>query len=314
MNKKKVAANFILLFTAFIWGTGFVAQRVGMEYIGPLTFIAIRFFLATIMLLCVIWLSKMKAKITGNPSKLLDTEEKKAVSQKDRRIFIVAGFSCGGILFCGAYMQQLGLVFTTAAKASFITALYIIIVPLLGLFLKHHIGIKCWIGVASGSVGLYLLCITEAFTMAKGDFIVVIGAFFWACHVLVIDLFLPMIDGVKLAAFQFAVCSAIAGIAMIIFETPLLDAILACAFPIAYAGIVCAGIGFTLQIIGQKYTSPTVASLLMSTEAVFGAVAGFIILNEKMTNRELTGCAFMLAAIVLSQLPEKQKEVLYENL
>lgn len=313
MDKKKMAANFILLFTALIWGTGFVAQRVGMEYIGPLTFIAIRFLLATFMLLFVIWITKGISQYPkNNPKPSTRTED--ALSEDDRKVFIVAGVSCGIILFCGAFMQQLGLVFTTASKASFITALYIIIVPLLGLFLKHHIGIKCWIGVAAGSIGLYLLCITESFIIAKGDFIVVIGALFWACHVLVIDFFLPKVDAVKLAAFQFAVCSLIATAAMMIFESPSMDAIVACAFPLVYAGIVCAGIGFTLQIIGQKHTSPTVASLLMSTEAVFGAVAGFIILKETMTNRELLGCAFMLAAIVLSQLPDKQKEVVYENL
>lgn len=314
MDKKKLAANFILLFTAFIWGTGFVAQRVGMEYIGPLTFTATRFFLATLLLLCIVKLTDLRkrksAAVSGPPTEKAEKTEGQLPEKPARKILIIAGTCCGTVLFCGSFLQQQGIVFTTASKASFITALYILLVPLFGLFLKHRIGLKCWIGVVAGTVGLYLLCITESFTIAKGDFIVLIGAIFWACHVLVIDYFLPKVDAVKLAAFQFGVCCLIATIGMFLFETPSMEMILDCAFPIAYAGLVCGGMGFTLQIIGQRHTSPAVASLLLSMEAVFGAISGFLLLHETMTARELIGCLFMLGAIILSQLPDRKKEVL----
>ncbi|MGI6751310.1 MAG: DMT family transporter [Anaerovoracaceae bacterium] len=316
MDRKKLTANFILLFTAFIWGTSFVAQRVGMDYVGPLTFTAIRFLLATLLLLLIVWFTSRRNSLTDEKNDISKNDTYNEQSKKDeclqdaesnRRILFVSGFSCGVILFCGSFMEQFGLVFTTASKASFITALYILLVPLIGLFLKHKIGLKTWFGVIIGTVGLFLLCITETFTIAKGDFIVLIGAVFWACHVLVIDYFLPRIDALKLATFQFGVCSFIAAIGMFLFETPSLQAIMDCAFPIAYAGIVCGGIGFTMQIIGQKNTTPTVAALILSMEAIFGAVSGFILLDETMTPRELTGCLLMVVAIILSQLPDKQE-------
>lgn len=312
MDKKKLAANCMLLLTALIWGTAFVAQRVGMEYIGPLTFTATRFFLATLLLLCVAYLTDLRKKRvqdkSGQEIVPLTLPEKK----KRRKTLITAGSCCGTVLFCASFLQQQGLVFTTASKTSFITALYILLVPLFGIFLKQRIGLKGWIGVAIGTVGLYLLCITESFSIAKGDFIVLIGAFFWACHVLIIDHFLPSVDAIKLAAFQFGVCSVLSGIGMFLFENPSINAILDCAFPIVYAGVFSGGIGFTLQIIGQKNTSPTVASLLLSMEAVFGAISGFLLLHEILSMRELTGCAFMFAAIILSQLPDK-KEIIAQQ-
>lgn len=312
MDRKKLTANFVLLLTAFIWGTSFVAQRVGMDYVGPLTFTAIRFFLATLLLIGIVHFTNKKNSLVNNSIYEEMSEDKECLvdPESERKILFVSGFSCGVILFCGSFMEQFGLVFTTASKASFITALYILLVPLIGLFLKHKIGLKTWVGVIIGTVGLFLLCITESFTIAKGDFIVLIGAVFWACHVLVIDYFLPRIDALKLATFQFGVCALIASIGMVIFESPSLEAILACAFPIAYAGIVCGGIGFTLQIIGQKNTTPTVAALILSMEAIFGAVSGFVLLGETMTPRELTGCFLMVVAIILSQLPDKRNEPL----
>jgi uncharacterized membrane protein len=182
---------------------------------------------------------------------------------------------------------------------------HIILVPIFGLFLKQKIGIKCWIGVALGTVGIYFLSLTEALTIQPGDLIVLIGAAFWAIHVLVIDHFNPYVNAAKLSMMQFAVCASYGTIAMLIFERPSLESILSAAIPILYAGVLSAGIGFTFQILGQKNTSPTVASLLLSMEAVFAVIFGIIILSETMSSRELLGCILMFIAIIISQLPSK---------
>lgn len=306
LNRKKIVANSLLLLTAVIWGSGFVAQRVGMDYVGPLTFGASRFWLATLVLIPVVYFSDRadKKALEQSDEKPIALTAEEAITAK--KTFAVAAFCCGTLLFCGSILQQFGMVFTTAGKASFITALYILLVPIFGLFLKQHPGINCWIGVGFGTIGLYLLCITESFTIAWGDFIVLIGAVFWACHVLVIDHFLPYVNAVRLAMTQFAICATYSTIGMFLFEEPTIDAIIYGFVPILYAGVLSGGVGFTLQIIGQKNTSPTVASLLLSMEAVFGAVFGFLLLHEIMSNRELIGCILMFAAIIVSQLPNKK--------
>ncbi len=307
MDKKKLTGNLFLLMTALIWGLAFVAQRVGMDYVGPLTFTAIRFWLGAAVLFPVLYFMDKKDAQELNDSKeatSLPTPEEKA---KNRKSLMVAGGTCGTVLFAASILQQYGLVFTTAGKTGFITALYIVLVPIFGLFLKHRPGIRCWIGVAIGTVGLYFLTITESFTIAWGDLVVLIGAFFWAAHVLSIDHFNPCVNSIKLAATQFIVCASWSTIGMLIFERPTLDGILSGAVPILYAGILSCGGGFTFQILGQKNTSPTVASLILSMEAVFGAVFGFLLLTEIMSGRELAGCVLMFAAVVISQLPERKK-------
>lgn len=306
MNKKTLIGNTFLLLTAIIWGSAFVAQRVGMDYVGPLTFGAIRFWLAVLTLIPIVYftnLGEKKAMIkTGKNLELVDIEE----SAKAKRTLKIAGISCGSVLFFASTLQQYGLVFTTAGKTGFITALYIVLVPVFGLFLKQKVGAKCWIGVAFGTVGIYLLTITESFTISPGDLVVLIGAVFWATHVLVIDHFNPYVSSAKLALSQFTVCAIYSTIAMLIFERPTLDSIYAAAIPILYAGVMSAGFGFTFQILGQKNTSPTVASLLLSMEAVFAVIFGFIILKEFMSSREVLGCVMMFIAIIISQLPSKE--------
>ena len=295
----------MLLLTAIIWGSGFVAQRAGMEFVGPLTFTATRFWLAFLVLIPVVKLAEnadRKALAASGENSSPKTPEEIARSKKTFRI---ASLCCGTMLFCGSILQQYGMVFTTAGKAAFITALYILLVPVFSLFLKHRPGIKSWIGVAFGTVGLYFLCITESFTIAYGDFIVLIGAVFWACHVLLIDHFISHVSPARLAMTQFGICASYGTIGMLLFEHPTLETLLPCAVPIVYAGIMSGGMGFTLQIFGQRYTSPTVASLLLSMEAVFGAVFGFLLLDEVMTVRELSGCVLMFAAIIISQLPDR---------
>ncbi|MDD2483906.1 MAG: DMT family transporter [Eubacteriales bacterium] len=305
MQRNRIFGSFLLLLAAVIWGAGFVAQRAGMEYIGPLTFGACRFWLAFIALYPVVLLTnKMEQKALSKAGE--DAVQKTAEDiLKSKKIFFLAATLCGTILFCGSIFQQYGMVFTTAGKAAFITALYILLVPLFSLVLKHRPGIASLVGVGFGTIGLYFLCITESFTIAKGDFIVLIGAFFWAAHVLIIDRFLPHVNPAKLAMAQFGICALYSTIGMFIFESPTWETIVPCLVPIVYAGVFSAGVGFTLQIFGQRHTTPTVASLLLSMEAVFGAVFGFFLLHETMSNRELAGCALMFSALIISQLPDK---------
>lgn len=309
MDRKKLTGNIFLLMTALIWGVAFVAQRVGMDYVGPLTFTAVRFWLGAAVLLPVLYfMGKRETQTASNEVQdgAVTSEARIAEAAKSRRMLFVAGGVCGTILFTASILQQYGLVFTSAGKTGFITALYIVLVPIFGLFLKHRPGARGWIGVLLGTAGLYFLTITESLTIARGDFVVLIGAFFWAAHVLSIDHFNPYVDGIKLAITQFAVCASWGTIGMLIFERPSVDAVLSGAVPILYAGLLSCGAGFTFQILGQKHTSPTVASLILSMEAVFGAIFGFLLLKEIMTGRELAGCGLMLTAVIISQLPVRK--------
>lgn len=303
MNTKKLIGNSSLLLTSIIWGSAFVAQRVGMDFVGPLTFVAVRFWMAAAFLVPMIY-------FTNNIKKEGSAEE---IEKKPLKPLLIAGFICGTILFTGSTLQQFGLVFTTAGKAGFITALYIMLVPIFGLFIKQKPGYKSWIGVFVGTVGLFLLTVTEALTIAAGDFVVLIGAAFWALHVLFIDHFNPYVDVIKLSFIQFTVCAIYGTIGMFLFEEPTLASIGSGIIPILYAGILSGGIGYTLQIFGQRYTSPTVASLLLGMEAVFGAVFGYLILDEIMSGRELLGCALMFAAIIISQIPSLPKREVQAN-
>ncbi len=308
MDKKQLKGNFLLLTTAIIWGSAFVAQRVGMDYVGPLTFSWTRFVLATLVLIPIVhFLNRSSMKEARD-----ETEAKKELTPEERReekkTLFMASLVCGCILCTATVFQQVGLVSTSAGKTGFITALYIVLVPLFSVVLKHRPGLKCWIGVALGTIGLYFLCITSSFTIAPGDLIVLIGAGFWAAHILAIDHFLPKVsDPVKMSMYQFAVVAGICFIGSLIFEDISLSAIIDCAIPILYAGILSGGVGFTFQILGQKYTNPTVASLILCLESVFAAVFGFLLLKEIMTPRETAGCILMFAAIIISQLPDRGK-------
>lgn len=288
MNKK-LFGNLILLLTAFIWGTAFVAQVSGMEYIGPFTFSSSRCFLATIflgILMCFV-------------------KDDKNTKLKD---WIVGGFICGLFLFMGSSLQQFGLQYTTAGKTSFITSLYILIIPLLSYIIyRTKINLLTWFAVILGAVGLYLLAIPNlnSFTMNKGDFIVLIGSFFWGGHILAIDKFNKKIGVVKLSFGQFAITTLLTGIVAMFFEkeTATINNIFISWKAIAYAGILSAGIAYTLQMEGQKYTTPVIASLILSLESVFGALAGFLFLNEILSLREFLGCIIVFIAIIIAQLP-----------
>ena len=293
--------NTLLLFlTAFIWGVAFVAQSVGGEQVGCFTFNGVRSLIGAVVLLPVI------AFLDGQKKRELGEKEFQA-QKGDFKILLLGGVCCGVMLCIASNFQQYGISFTTVGKAGFITALYIIIVPVLGLFMKKKVGAKIWIGVALATAGLYLLCMTsESFSVSKGDLLVLVCAGFFSLHILIIDHFSPKCDGVRLSCIQFFVCGVISMAAAFLFETPNLTTILSGWLPILYAGVMSCGVAYTLQIIGQKNMDPTVASLILSLESVFSVLAGWGLLNQKLSARELFGCVLMFAAILLAQLPEKR--------
>lgn len=298
---------FMLVLTAFIWGTAFVAQSVGMDYLEPFTFNGVRSLIGgTALLPCIFLLQKINAK----PEVPESYEGVKGTS----RDLMIGGIACGFLLFAASSLQQIGIMYTTAGKAGFITSCYIIIVPVLGIFLHKKIGWKVWLAVAMALVGLYFLCITEGFSIGKGDFYIFICAILFSLHILVIDYFSPKVDGVKMACIQFFVCGIISFVPMFALETPKIGNLLAGWLPLLYAGVFSCGVGYTLQIIAQKNMNPAIASLILSLESCFSVLAGWLILGEKMSVRETVGCVLMFTAIILAQLPKKkEREVSYES-
>jgi drug/metabolite transporter (DMT)-like permease len=273
-----------------------------MDYIGPFTFNAIRNMIGALVLLpCIAFLDKKSDA---------DAEDKAAnaaLRSWKNPSLLTGGTACGIILFLATSFQQFGIQYTTVGKAGFITAFYIIIVPILGVFLKKKTGLNVWIGVFLALIGLYLLCMTESFSISRGDFLVLCCAFIFSLHILVIDHFSPLVDGVKMSCIQFFVCAVLSGIAMLLTETVHISDILAAWIPIAYAGILSCGVAYTLQIVGQKNMNPTAASLILSLESVFSVLGGMLILHQMLSMRELFGCLFLFTAIVLSQLPPLKK-------
>lgn len=302
---KQARSNTMLFITALIWGSSFVAQRAGMDLVGPFTFNGIRTLVGCLVLIPVIlMMDRWRQKSADEFSPMKQTEEEK---KKEKKVLIVGGIACGAALFVASSLQQIGLVYTTAGKAGFITSLYIVIVPFLGLLLKRKIRPILWLCVALGTVGLYLLSIKEGFKIGIGDLLVMICAFGFATHILVIDYFSPKADGVKMSCLQFLVCGLLSVPFMILFETVNWANILQCWFPILYAGAMSCGIAYTLQVVAQKHTDPTVASLILSLESVLAVIFGVIILNEQVSFREGMGCVVMFAAIILAQIPSKEE-------
>lgn len=299
MQKEKIRNSILLLLTAVIWGTAFVAQSVGMDYIGPFTFNAARFLIGgTVLIPLIVYRSKK------NPLLKNQTLEEKRKNQKTAWI----GGVCCGIALCGAsLLQQMGIQHTTVGKAGFITTLYIIIVPLIELFFGKKIAKKIWLGAVMAVIGLYLLCINENFSIGKGDFLILVCAILFAIHILIIDHFSPKADGVVLSAIQFFVSGFISVIGAILVENSNPAAMLDAIVPILYAGVMSCGVAYTLQVIGQKNISPTVASMILSLESVISVLAGWIILGEALSAKEIVGCVIVFMAVVLVQLPEKKK-------
>ncbi|MCI9218020.1 MAG: DMT family transporter [Dorea sp.] len=290
----KTKNALMLILTAFIWGTAFVAQSMGMDYLGPFTFNGVRSIIGGIALLpCIALLNKMN----GASGK----------SEESRKDLIVGGSACGILLFAASSLQQVGIQYTTAGKAGFITAFYIVIVPVLGIFLKKKIGWKVWVAVALALAGLYFLCITEEFAVGKGDILIFLCALVFSLHILVIDYFAPRADGVKMSCIQFFVCGLVSLPFMLVLETPRIGAMLDGIIPLLYAGVLSCGVAYTLQIVGQKNVNPAVASLILSLESCFSVLAGWLVLGERLSVREASGCALMFVAIILAQLPDKKK-------
>lgn len=298
-------SNILLLITAFIWGSAFVAQKSGMEFIDPFTYNGIRTFIGGLVLIPVIFIMNMGK---ANPKETEITEEEQSAKAAQKKLLIIGGICCGAALFVASSLQQFGVSYTTAGKAGFITTLYVVIVPIISILIGKKVRPLMWLCVIMGAVGLYLLCMTDAsFKLQFGDMLVLLCAFAFAVHIMVIDYFSPKVDGVKLSCIQFLFAGLLGIICMFIFENPDINAILACWLPILYAGVLSCGIGYTLQIIAQKHAEPTVASLLMSLESVFAVISGAVLLHETMSGRELLGCAVIFAAVIIAQLPEKNK-------
>ena len=287
----KLRANLMLTLAAFIWGFAFVAQRVGMDYLGPFTFNGLRFALGAVSLLPLIWYLRRNREETA------DISEEPQVSSW--RIGVVAGM----ILFIGASLQQIGLIYTTAGKAAFITCLYIVLVPLTGLFLKQKITNNTWVGAFLAVMGLYFLCVKSNFTISYGDFLELIGAGFWTAHILLIDRYANKVDTLQLAFYQFVACATLSLVVVMFTEHIAWNAVMQAAVPLLYGGLCSVGIAYTLQIVGQKHAEPTHAALILSMETVFAALGGFLILHEFLGARELLGMGLMALGIVATQLP-----------
>lgn len=304
MKTHQMRNSMLLFLTAFIWGTAFVAQSVGMDYVGPYTFICARSFIGGIVLLpCIVFLKKGNQDTMGKEERRTKQEKKKY-----RRTLLAGGICCGLALGTASCLQQIGIQYTTVGKAGFITAFYIIIVPVLGLFFKKKCGVNVWIGVALALMGLYFLCITDGFSIGFGDTMVFVCAFVFSIHILVIDYFTELVDGVKMSCIQFFVSGIVSGAGMLLFEQPDVHSILAAWVPLLYAGVLSSGVGYTLQIVGQRGMNPTVASLILSLESVISVLAGLVVLGELLSVREIVGCVLMFAAIILAQLPAGRKD------
>ena len=294
MNKTR--NTFFLILTAFIWGVAFVAQSVGNTYVGPWTFTASRSVIGALFLIpCIAFLDKFKEK------------NHEVVEKGHPKTLLLGGICCGTALAIASMLQQYGIGYTTVGKAGFITALYIILVPILGIFLKRKPGLRVWISVLLSVIGLYFLCMTDRLYLGKGDLLVMLCALAFSFHILIIDHYSPMVDGVRMACIQFAVVAVLCGIPALILERPTMSALLSAWAPILYAGMLSSGVGYTLQIVAQKNYDPPIASLLMSLESVFSVLAGWVILKQALSARELFGCVLMFGAIILVQLPERKK-------
>ena len=299
MNKHVLRADWLLLLTAVIWGCAFVAQRSGMRYVGPFTFNGLRFTLGGFALIpLIIYRNHRYGMQSGVGSTFFSSK------------FMKKGLLIGTVLFCGASLQQIGMVFTTAGKGGFITGLYVILVPIIGLFLGHRLGWSGWTGSILATFGMYLLSVTDTLSIERGDLWVLGSAFFCAIHVLILGWLSPKMDTIKLACAQFLVCAALSLAIAAITEPLSLSGISDGILPILYGGLMSVGIAYTLQVFAQKDAPPAHASIILSLETVFAAVSGWILLDESLTLRAIVGCVLMLAGMFLVQLwpasiPEK---------
>jgi drug/metabolite transporter (DMT)-like permease len=291
--------TLMLTLAAFIWGSAFVAQSVGMDHIGPMTFIFVRFLIGGAVLLPVIWLM----------SRFRPNETPKGGGNAP---VFKAGFWCGVALFAGAAAQQTGIVYTTAGKAGFITSLYVILVPICGIFIGRRVGLRVWLCAVAALAGMYMLCVkagaigSAGDLFGKGDLYILVCAFAFTAHILLIDRYSQLVDAVKLSCVQFFVCGLLAGLPAYFTETGTAADVMNAWIPLLYTAVLSSGVAYTIQVFAQKHVPPVIASLVMSLEAVFAALTGWLILGETLTAREFIGCAVIFASIIAAQLPEKR--------
>lgn len=288
--------SLILLLAAVIWGFAFVAQRVGMDYIGPFTYTAVRFSLGTLVLVPLLFFRKKHVFNGANPSK------------KEKQKIILLQLLLGLLIFAGVSFQQYGLQFTTAGNAGFITGFYVVLVPVAGLFLGHRNHLTIWIGVLLSLAGLYFLSVTSQFRINPGDYYVLVCAVVWTFHVLLVGYVAPRTDPIRTAILQFAVCSVLSWVVAIPAEEISFQAVMAAAWPILYGGVLSVGIAYTLQVVAQQKAHPAYASIILSLEAVFAVLGGWIMLAEPMTGRIVAGCLLMLAGMVVVQVKQYARE------
>ena len=299
MDKKQLRNTLMLMACAFIWGTAFVAQSVGSDYMSPYTFLASRSWLACAFLLGLMAVLRKMGKT--NPAA-------EPGFWQNKKVLLRGGVFCGVVLFAASAAQQMGIGTTSTAKAGFMTALYVVLVPVAGVFLGSRPGVKLWCCVAASVVGLYLLCLAgrDTLSLTGGEWQLLVCAILFTAQIMLVNHFSPQLDGIQLSFVQFFVVSVLSTIFAFVFEAPSPDQFRAAAVSIAYCGIMSSGVAYTLQIVGQKELDPTIASLAMCLESVFSALAGWLILGETLSATELCGCALMFGAIVVSQLPEKR--------
>ena len=292
------------MLTAIIWGTGFVAQRKAMEGMQPFAFIALRFTLGCLVLLPALIFKKLGGKSAQ--------DQEPGRNAFFRNVALPSMFT-GLFLFAGTSAQQLGIMTTSAAKAGFLTSLYLVLVPVFGLFLGKKVNVWAWIGVVLALVGVWFLSVNLEMTVQRGDAFLIIGAFFWAMQILALDRFTAKIDALELAFGQFLTAAALGAIVSLATESGFLTVSPSAVSPLLYSGIVAVGIGFTLQVFGQSKVNPALASLIMSLEAVFALLGGMLFLGERLSPREWLGCGLMLAAVFLVQLKGQQQKSEVEN-
>ncbi len=294
---KRNGSLFLLMLTALIWGSAFVAQSVGNDLLGPLSFNALRSFIGALALLPVAFYAP----------RLLGEKQESRPQKQNKKDLWLGGVLCGLVLAAASSLQQWGLLYAAVGKAGFITAMYIVIVPVLGIFVKRAPGAKVWAAVGIAVAGLYLLCWSGS-GLDAGDLLLFGCSGLFSLHILVIDHFSPRVDGVKMSCIQFFTAGVVCILPALLLEQPSLAAVLGAAGPLLYAGVLSSGVGYTLQILAQRRVEPTLASLVLSLESVFSVLAGWVLLGQTLTLRELLGCALMFAAILLAQMPEKQRK------
>ena len=292
MKQGSLRSSAYAVLTAFIWGTAFVAQSVGAEHVPPLAFNAARSVIAFVFLLVLCAVMRSGRRRKGQAASIT----------RSRKDLLLGGFWCGLTLGLASFLQQKGLDTTSPGKAGFITALYVVLVPLFGLFFRRKVSGPVWIAVVLSVVSLYLLCIKGGFSLAPGDLLVLVCAVCFAVHILLIDHFTARCDGVKLSCLQFLFAAIWSTILALIFDTIDFHVLWECILPLLYVGVFSCGVGYTLQILAQKDSNPTVVTILLSLESVFAVIAGAIILHQQMSLREYIGCALMFIAVVLAQV------------